>query len=138
MNVCFISLGCDKNLVDSEVMLGLLRDAGYSLTETEEDAEVIVINTCCFIHDAKQESIDTILEMAEYKKDGRLKALIVAGCLAERYRKEIEEQIMRIPEFTLISIMHDRSAEHLAIFDQVFRVEEGKLYLSALPHSYVE
>lgn len=78
MNVCFISLGCDKNLVDSEVMLGLLRDAGYSLTETEEDAEVIVINTCCFIHDAKQESIDTILEMAEYKKDGRLKALIVA------------------------------------------------------------
>ena len=96
MNVCFISLGCDKNLVDSEVMLGLLRDAGYSLTETEEDAEVIVINTCCFIHDAKQESIDTILEMAEYKKDGRLKALIVAGCLAERYRKEIEEQIPEV------------------------------------------
>ena len=96
MNVCFISLGCDKNLVDSEVMLGLLRDAGYSLTETEEDAEVIVINTCCFIHDAKQESIDTILEMAEYKKDGRLKELIVAGCLAERYRKEIEEQIPEV------------------------------------------
>lgn len=96
MNVCFISLGYDKNLVDSEVMLGLLRDAGYSLTETEEDAEVIVINTCCFIHDAKQESIDTILEMAEYKKDGRLKALIVAGCLAERYRKEIEEQIPEV------------------------------------------
>ncbi len=96
MIVCYISLGCDKNLVDSEVMLGLLRDAGYSLTETEEDAEVIVINTCCFIHDAKQESIDTILEMAEYKKDGRLKALIVAGCLAERYRKEIEEQIPEV------------------------------------------
>lgn len=96
MNVYFISLGCDKNLVDSEVMLGLLRDAGYSLTQTEEEAEVIVINTCCFIHDAKQESIETILEMAEYKKKGRLKALIVAGCLAERYRKEIEEQIPEV------------------------------------------
>lgn len=96
MNVCFISLGCDKNLVDSEVMLGLLRDAGYSLTNDEAEAEVIVINTCCFIHDAKQESIDTILEMAEYKKEGCLKALIVAGCLAERYRKEIEEQIPEV------------------------------------------
>lgn len=96
MNVYFISLGCDKNLVDSEVMLGLLRDAGYSLTQTEEEAEVIVINTCCFIHDAKQESIETILEMAEYKKKGRLKALIVAGCLAERYQKEIEEQIPEV------------------------------------------
>ncbi|MDE7061600.1 MAG: 30S ribosomal protein S12 methylthiotransferase RimO [Lachnospiraceae bacterium] len=96
MNVCFISLGCDKNLVDSEVMLGLLRDAGYSLTNDEAEAEVIVINTCCFIHDAKQESIDTILEMAEYKKEGCLKALIVEGCLAERYRKEIEEQIPEV------------------------------------------
>lgn len=96
MNVCFISLGCDKNLVDSEVMLGLLRDAGYSLTNDEAEAEIIVINTCCFIHDAKQESIDTILEMAEYKKEGCLKALIVAGCLAERYRKEIEEQIPEV------------------------------------------
>lgn len=96
MNVCFISLGCDKNLVDSEVMLGLLRDAGYSLTNDEAEADVIVINTCCFIHDAKQESIDTILEMAEYKKGGRLKALIVAGCLAERYRKEIADEIPEV------------------------------------------
>ncbi len=95
MNVCFISLGCDKNLVDSEVMLGLLRDAGYSLTETEEDAEVIVINTCCFIHDAKQESIDTILEMAEYKKDGRLKALIVLPSVTERKLKSRFRRWMR-------------------------------------------
>lgn len=96
MNVCFISLGCDKNLVDSEVMLGLLRDAGYSLTNDEAEADVIVVNTCCFIHDAKQESIDTILEMAEYKKTGKLKALIVAGCLAERYKKEIAQEIPEV------------------------------------------
>ena len=96
MNVCFISLGCDKNLVDSEVMLGLLRDAGYSLTNDEAEADVIVVNTCCFIHDAKQESIDTILEMAEYKKTGKLKALIVAGCLAERYKEEIAQEIPEV------------------------------------------
>lgn len=96
MDVCFVSLGCDKNLVDSEVMLGLLRDAGYSLTNDEAQADVIVINTCCFIHDAKQESIDTILEMAEYKKYGRLKALVVAGCLAERYKEEIAKEIPEV------------------------------------------
>lgn len=96
MNVCFISLGCDKNLVDSEFMLGLLRDKGYSLTDDEAEADIIVINTCCFIHDAKQESINTILEMAEYKKLGRLKALIVAGCLAERYRDEITKEIPEV------------------------------------------
>lgn len=95
MNVFFVSLGCDKNLVDSEVMLGYLKDAGYSLTNEEENADVIVINTCCFIHDAKEESIETILEMAEYKKHGRLKALIVAGCLAQRYKDDI---INEIPE----------------------------------------
>lgn len=96
MNVCFISLGCDKNLVDSEVMLGLLRDRGFSLTNDEACADIIVINTCCFIHDAKQESINTILEMAEYKKLGRLKALIVAGCLAQRYQEEITKEIPEV------------------------------------------
>ena len=89
MNILFISLGCDKNLVDSEKMLGLLVSKGYEVTDDEEQADVIVINTCCFIHDAKQESVDNILEMAEYKKNGRAKALIVTGCLAERYREEI-------------------------------------------------
>lgn len=96
MNICFISLGCDKNLVDSEVMLGLLRDRGYSLTDDEAEADAIIINTCCFIHDAKQESIETILEMAEYKKTGRLKALIAAGCLAQRYREEIRREIPEV------------------------------------------
>lgn len=96
MNIFFVSLGCDKNLVDSEVMLGYLRDNGFQLTDEEQTADVIVINTCCFIHDAKQESINTILEMAEYKKSGTLKALIIAGCLAERYQKEIAEQIPEV------------------------------------------
>ena len=76
MNILFISLGCDKNLVDSEVMLGLLDKKGYQIVDSEEDADIIVVNTCCFIHDAKEESIQTILEMAEYKKEGKLKALI--------------------------------------------------------------
>ena len=96
MNVLFISLGCDKNLVDSEVMLGLLRDRGYSLTNEEMEADVIVINTCCFIHDAKEESIQTILEMAEYKKLGRLKVLLVTGCLAQRYQSEILKEIPEV------------------------------------------
>ncbi len=98
MNVLFISLGCDKNLVDSEVMIGLLADRGYQMTDDETRADVIVINTCCFIHDAKEESIQTILEMAEYKKTGTLKALIVTGCLAQRYQEEILEEIPEVDE----------------------------------------
>ena len=99
MNVLFVSLGCDKNLVDSEVMLGLLRDKGYSLTNEEAEADIIVINTCCFIHDAKEESIQTILEMAEYKQAGRLKVLLVTGCLAQRYQSEI---LAEIPEVNAV------------------------------------
>lgn len=98
MKVLFISLGCDKNLVDSEVMLGLLAEKGYQMTDDEIEAEVIVINTCCFIHDAKEESIQTILEMAEYKKEGTLKALIVTGCLAQRYQQEILDEIPEVDE----------------------------------------
>ena len=96
MNLLFISLGCDKNLVDSEVMLGILDEKGWSIVDDEAQADVIVINTCCFIHDAKEESIETILEMAEYKKEGRLKALIVTGCLAQRYQREILEEIPEV------------------------------------------
>ncbi len=95
MNIYFISLGCDKNLVDSENMLGILHENGYRITNEEQEADIIIVNTCCFIHDAKQESINAILEMAEYKKNGNLKALIVAGCLAERYKEEI---LTEIPE----------------------------------------
>jgi len=110
MNVLFISLGCDKNLVDSEVMLGLLRDKGYSLTNEEAEADIIVINTCCFIHDAKEESIQTILEMAEYKKNGRLKVLLVTGCLAQRYQSEILAEIPEV-DAVLGTTATDRIAE---------------------------
>lgn len=96
MRLLFVSLGCDKNLVDTEVMLGLLQKDGFSFTDDEKEAEVIVINTCCFINDAKEESINTILEMAEYKKQGSCKALIVAGCLAQRYQKEILDEIEEV------------------------------------------
>lgn len=96
MNILFISLGCDKNLVDSEVMLGLLDAKGYQIVDDETQADIIVINTCCFVHDAKEESIQTILEMAEYKTEGRLKALIVTGCLAQRYRQKIIDEIPEV------------------------------------------
>ena len=96
MNILFISLDCDKNLVDSEVMLGLLDAKGYQIVDDETQADIIVINTCCFVHDAKEESIQTILEMAEYKTEGRLKALIVTGCLAQRYRQEIIDEIPEV------------------------------------------
>lgn len=92
-NVLFVSLGCDKNLVDSEKMLGLLNEAGYRVAQEESEADAIVVNTCCFIHDAKEESVETILEMAEWKKKGRLKALIVTGCMAQRYQDEIQQEI---------------------------------------------
>ena len=96
MNILFVSLGCDKNLVDSEVMLGILASRGHRMVDGERDADVIVVNTCCFIHDAKEESIQTILEMADYKKEGMLKALIVTGCLAQRYQKEIFAEIPEV------------------------------------------
>lgn len=94
--VLFISLGCDKNLVDSEMMLGMLAESGYEFTDDEREADIVVINTCCFIGDAKEESINTILEMAELKKSGDIEMLIVAGCLAERYREEIQTEIPEV------------------------------------------
>lgn len=96
MKIFFMSLGCDKNLVDSEEMLGALIQRGHCITDDETEAEIIIINTCCFIHDAKEESIQAILEMAEYKTSGSLKALIVTGCLAERYREDITKEIPEV------------------------------------------
>ena len=95
-NVLFISLGCDKNLVDSEKMLGLLSESGYTIVEDEAEADAIVINTCCFIHDAKEESIETILEMASWKEKGRLRALVITGCLAQRYKDEIAAELPEV------------------------------------------
>lgn len=119
MKVLFISLGCDKNLVDSEVMLGLLTKRGYQMTADETEADVIVINTCCFIHDAKEESIQTILEMAEYKKEGRVKALIVTGCLAQRYQQEILEEIPEVDEVL-------GTTSYLEIADAIEKALEGR------------
>ena len=96
MNILFVSLGCDKNLADTEAMLGLLAAKGYHMTDDETLADIIIINTCCFIHDAKEESVQTILEMAEYKKTGSLKALVVTGCLAQRYQQEILDEIPEV------------------------------------------
>lgn len=96
MHIYFVSLGCDKNLVDSEKMLALLTKEGYELTDEPEQAEIIVVNTCAFIHDAKQESIETLLELAEYKKTGKCKVLIASGCLAERYQNTILEEMPEI------------------------------------------
>ena len=96
MKILFISLGCDKNLVDTEMMLGQLSEEGFTFTDDETQAEVIVVNTCCFINDAKEESINTILEMAELKKQGTLKALVVTGCLAQRYKEEIQTEIPEV------------------------------------------
>src|SRR5687768_12615759 len=96
MKIGFVSLGCPKNLVDGEVMLGIARDAGHSITPDAGDADVIVVNTCAFIDSAKQESIDAILEMAGQKRDGRCSRLVVTGCLAERYREDLKKEIPEI------------------------------------------
>ncbi|MCD7835759.1 MAG: 30S ribosomal protein S12 methylthiotransferase RimO [Lachnospiraceae bacterium] len=96
MKILFVSLGCDKNLVDSEMMLGILGEKGYEFTDDEMEADIVVVNTCCFIQDAKQESINTLLEMSRLKENGQIKALIAAGCLAQRYREEIQKEIPQV------------------------------------------
>ena len=124
MKVYTVSLGCDKNLVDSEVMLGILKSKGYSFTDDESEADVIVINTCCFIHDACEESIQTIIEMGEYKKSGNCKALIVTGCLATRYAEEIHTEL---PEVDAICTA--------TAYDKVFEAIES--VLSGSPRDFI-
>ena len=123
MNIFFVSLGCDKNLVDSEVMIGLTQEKGFKITNVESEADVIVVNTCAFINDAKQESIETILEMAEYKETGKLKALIVTGCLAQRYKEEIYAEIPEV-DGVVGSTSYDE------IVDVIDRVMEGEKKVS--------
>ena len=96
MKIGFVSLGCPKNLVDGEVMLGMARDAGHQITADAQSADVIVVNTCAFIDNAKEESIDAILEMAQLKRDGQCTRLVVTGCLAERYRDKLRAEIPEI------------------------------------------
>ena len=96
MKILFVSLGCDKNLVDTEMMLGELLKKGYEFTDDETEADIVVVNTCCFIGDAKEESINALLEMAELRKDGQIKVLVAAGCLAQRYKEEIQTEIPEV------------------------------------------
>jgi ribosomal protein S12 methylthiotransferase len=149
MNIFFISLGCDKNLVDSENMLGILHDNGYQMVNDEQSADIIIVNTCCFINDAKQESINTILEMAEYKKSGNLKALIVAGCLAERYKDEI---LATIPEvdallgtssFTSIlevinELMDGKQHTHFDSLDRLPKLQSKRMLTSGSYYAYLK
>lgn len=130
MKILFISLGCDKNLVDSEVMLGMLAQQGYFFTDDAAEAEAAVVNTCCFINDAKEESINTLLELAELKKEGRLKVLIAAGCLAQRYHEEIQKEIPEVDAIigttatdkvldTLESVLEGNARNHLEDINKV-------------------
>ena len=119
MKIFFVSLGCDKNLVDSEMMIGMLAEKGHVITDDEKEAEVVVVNTCCFILDAKQESIETILQMAELKKNGKMKVFIVTGCLGERYREEIQSEIPQVD-----AILGTNSFDLIA--EAIDEVMEGK------------
>lgn len=127
MNILFVSLGCDKNLVDTEVMLGILDSRGHRMVDDESDADVIVVNTCCFIHDAKEESIQTILEMAELKQEGSLKALIVTGCMAQRYQQEIIDEIPEV-DAVLGTSSYDKIAEAI---DEVLG-GQSRLYMEEI------
>lgn len=129
MNILFVSLGCDKNLVDSEVMLGMLKERGYTFTDDQTQADAAVVNTCCFINDAKEESIQTILELAELKKTGQLKALVVAGCLAQRYQEEVQKEIEEVDAIigttalekvveTLDEVLAGKGENHLEALDK--------------------
>ena len=133
MQILFISLGCDKNLVDSEHMLGLLTRHGYTITDDETCADIIVINTCCFIHDAKEESIQNILEMAEYKKKGSCKALLVTGCMAQRDQKEIPQEIPEV-DAVLGTNSYDKIVEAI---DEVLQGKDYQRYepLTGIPET---
>ena len=136
IQILFVSLGCDKNLVDSEVMLGLLEDKGYAITNEEKEADVVVINTCCFIGDAKEESIENIIEMGKLKQTGKLKALIVTGCLAQRYKDEIQRELPEVD-----AIVGTTATE--AIVEAVEETLKGKGYthfedINYLPPSHTK
>ena len=140
MKILFISLGCDKNLVDTEKMLGLLGSEGFQFTDSEEEADIIVINTCCFIGDAKEESVSTILDMARYKEEGNCKALIVTGCLAQRYQQEILTEIPEVDGIlgttsydqiaSMVKRILEKKEEHISFFrdiDALPKTEKGRI-----------
>lgn len=131
MNIYFVSLGCDKNLVDSEMMITGLRKAGHCIIDDEQEADIIVVNTCCFIGDAKEESINTLIQMGEYKTDGKCKLLVACGCLAQRYHKEIREQI---PEVDVIIGTMSYEALNEAIDECLLHEGETKECLESIDY----
>ncbi len=130
INIMFVSLGCDKNLVDSEVMLALLQEKGYSITNVESEADVCVINTCCFIGDAKEESIENIIELGKLKETGKLKGIVVTGCLSQRYQQEIFEELPEVD-----AVIGTMSIE--SIVDAVDSVLNGNRYECFTPLTYL-
>lgn len=148
MKLLFISLGCDKNLVDSEMMMGMLAKKGIEFTDDENEAEIIVINTCCFINDAKEESVNTILEMAELKKSGKLQKLIVAGCLAQRYRQEIIDEIPEVDEILgtatfdkIVEIIEkdsDKEKIHMEPLTALPRINSGRMVTTGGHYAYLK
>lgn len=132
MKIMFVSLGCDKNLVDSEMMIGMLTEKGHTFVDLEQEAEVIVVNTCCFIGDAKEESINTLIRMGELKETGNCKLLIAAGCLAQRYHQEMKEQI---PEVDVIigTMAIDQIAEAIENYDNGQKSQEFLRDINAIP-----
>lgn len=134
MKIMFVSLGCDKNLVDTEMMLGMLQQKGFTFTDEETEADIVVVNTCCFIGDAKEESINTLLEMAELRKNGSIRALLATGCLAQRYREEIQKEIPEVD-----AILGTMAIEEIAeAVEQVLQGERHNHFreLNSAPASY--
>lgn len=134
MKIMFVSLGCDKNLVDTEMMLGMLQQKGFTFTDEETEADIVVVNTCCFIGDAKEESINTLLEMAELRKNGSIRALLATGCLAQRYREEIQKEIPEVD-----AILGTMAIEEIAeAVEQVLQGEGHNHFrkLNSAPASY--
>ena len=151
MKICMISLGCDKNLVDSEMMLGYLKREDVSLTDEQAEADVIIVNTCAFILDAKDESIQTMLSAAQYKEEGNLKALIMAGCMAERYKDEVLREIPEIDAvvgtsaYDKISAVLDRvlDGEKVTEFEDLSRLpaigtEAARVRTSLVSYGYLK
>src|SRR5689334_23321271 len=144
--VGFVSLGCPKNLVDSEVMMGILARQGYELTPRADEADVLVVNTCSFIEPAQQESVDTILEMAEHKKFGRAQRLVVAGCLAERYRDQIRAQIPEVDAVIgtgevariLEAVRGELGSEHSAPSDFLYHDATPRLLSTVRHQAYLK
>ncbi len=151
MKILFVSLGCDKNLVDTEKMLGILGGDGFQFTDSEEEADVIIINTCCFIGDAKEESVNTILEMARCKEEGRCKALLVTGCLAQRYKDEILTEIPEVDGIlgtssydqigAMVKQILEEKKEHVSCFRDINalpRTEGGRMVTTGGHYAFLK